>query len=86
MKNIISKVFSFIQMMIGTATARKPDKMIFAKNLPMAVKSSVQRNFPTKDIAFAEMRFTSRGMVYVAILNDGEQVVFNENGSLAHVA
>ncbi len=52
----------------------------------MAVKSFVMRNFPTKDIAFAEMRFTSRGMVYVAILNDGEQVVFNENGSLAHVA
>ena len=86
MKNIISKVFSLIQVMIGTATARKSDKMIFAKNLPMAVKSFVMRNFPTKDIAFAEMRFTSRGMVYVAILNDGEQVVFNENGSLAHVA
>ena len=86
MKVIISKVFSLIQVMIGTATARKSDKMIFAKNLPMAVKSFVMRNFPKKDIAFAEMRFTSRGMVYVAILNDGVQVVFNENGSLAHVA
>ena len=81
MKKAISTVFSFVQMMTRTTTENKSGKMILAKNLPMAVKSFVQQNFPMRSIAFAETNHTSKGMTYVVTLNDGIQVEFNENGS-----
>ncbi len=80
MKKAISKVSTFIKMMTGTATEKKNEKMVFAKDLPMAIKLFVQRNFSCRSIAMAEMKSTAKGIVYVVYLNDGIQLVFNENG------
>ena len=80
MKKAISTVYSFIQMMTRTTAENKSDKMILAKDLPMAVKVFVMHNFPSRIIAFAETRHTSKGMRYVVTLHDGIQAEFNENG------
>lgn len=81
MKKAISTVYSFIQMMTGATAENKSDKMILAKNLPVAVKIFVQHYFPCRSIAFAETKNTSKGMMYVVTLNDGIHIEFNENGS-----
>ena len=81
MKKAISTVYSFFQMMTRTTTENKSDKMILPNDLPMAVKIFVLHNFPSRSIAFAETRHTSKGMMYVVTLNDGIQAEFNENGS-----
>ena len=82
MKKAISTVYSFIQMMTKTRTTseNKSGEMILAKNLPIAAKIFVQYNFPGRNIAFAETKPTSKGMMYVVTLNDGIQMEFNENG------
>lgn len=74
-------VSALIHMMTRPATGKKSDKKVLAKNLPMAARFFVQRNFPNRSIAFAEERLTPKGMMYVATLNDGIQVSFTENGS-----
>lgn len=82
MKKTISIVSSLIKMMIRTAAEnKKSDKAVLAKDLPTAVKFFVQCNFPNGHIAFAEMRLTSKGTIYSVSLNNGIQMVFNENGS-----
>ena len=80
MKKAMTMVSSFIHMMARPSAENKSDKMLIVNNLPIAVKFFVQRYFPNSSIAFAEVRFTSEGMRYVAYLNDGNEVEFNKEG------
>lgn len=74
-------VSALVKMITRTAAENKSEKMMFADNLPMAVKLFVTNNFPNKSIAFAGIMTTSKGVMYVTTLNDGTQVGFNGNGS-----
>ena len=80
MKKAMTMVSSFIHMMTRPSAEKKSDKMLIVNNLPIAVKFFVQRYFPNSSIAFAEVRFTSEGMRYVAYPNDGNEVEFNKEG------
>ncbi|MBP5507793.1 MAG: PepSY-like domain-containing protein [Prevotella sp.] len=81
MKKTISMVSNFIHRMTRPAAEKKREKLIFAESLPTETKYFLQRNFPGRSIAFAEMKTTSKSTTYVATLNDGIQISFNENGA-----
>ena len=69
-------------MMTRHTAEKESDKMIFPESLPTSAKFFVQRNFQNRSITLAEKVTTSKGTtMYIATLNDGIQIRFNENGS-----
>lgn len=80
MKKVKITVFALIGLMAKSMACKANDNMVFAENLPTKAKVFVQHNFPRLSVAYAEKRASSQGMVYEVSLNDGTEVVFNQNG------
>ena len=85
MKKAKMMVFALIGMMTKSMSSNASDKMVFAKDLPAEVKAFVQQNFPRQSVAYAKMKSTSEGTVYEVSLNDGTEVVFNQDGAWSMV-
>lgn len=79
MKKSISMVSALIKMMTRPATEKVSEKRIFAEDLPVATKIFVHNNYPGRSIAFIEKVTSSMSTMYVITLNDGLEIVFNEN-------
>ena len=81
MKKYKITVFALIGLMAKSMACKANDNMVFAENLPTKAKVFVQHNFPRLSVAYAEKRASDQGMVYEVSLNDGTEVVFNQNGA-----
>lgn len=81
MKKFKITVFALIGLMAKSMACKANDNMVFAENLPTKAKVFVQHNFPRLSVAYAEKRASNQGMVYEVSLNDGTEVVFNQNGA-----
>ena len=81
MKKVKITVFALIGLMAKSMACKANDNMVFAENLPTKAKVFVQHNFPRLSVAYAEKRASDQGMVYEVSLNDGTEVVFNQNGA-----
>ena len=81
MKKYKITVFALIGLMAKSMACKANDNMVFAENLPTEAKVFVQHNFPRLSVAYAETRASNQGMVYEVSLNDGTEVVFNQNGA-----
>lgn len=60
-------------------TSKAYDHMVFANQLPIAIKSFVQNHFTGQSISFVERSANATG--YVLSLNNGSEVSLNPNGS-----
>ena len=76
-----TSILSAILGIMTGAAAKANEKVIFANSLPAGVKSFVQKNFPTRAIAFVN----KKGAGYEISLNDGTEVVFSDNGNWGRV-
>ena len=81
MKKSIFMVFDLINMMTRPAAEKVSNEMIFAEDLPKAVKRFLMNSFPGRSIAFARMITSTKGTMYVITLNDGIRIKINSKGN-----
>ena len=82
MKTTKLMVASLIKMMTRPA-ARENKEMVLTENLPMATKMFVMQNFPRLSIAYAVKRSSNKGTMYELNLNDGTDILLNEDGKMS---
>lgn len=80
MKRVKLFVVALACLMIS-AVCFADGKFIPVDQLPQAVKTFVQTNFPQQSIMYAEMEVDAAGTTYEVKLNDGTELDFDKKGN-----
>lgn len=70
-----------ICLLAQSVTSLADDRMIPVSQLPATAKTFVEKNFPGKNIAYAEKDAEFAGTKYEVRLNDGAKIEFDKKGN-----
>ena len=74
-----------ICLLAQSVTSLADDRMIPVSQLPATVKTFVTKNFPGKNITYAEKDVEFGGTKYEVRLNDGAKIEFDKKGNWDNV-